>query len=85
MAKSPQVGEQAPDFELPGTDGPFKLSDHRGKDNVVLVFYPFTFTSVCQGELCSLRDEGPSLLPALARLLADRPATADRTTPRPGA
>src|SRR3954452_16398026 len=34
---------------------------------------------------CSLRDEGPSLLPALARLLADRPATADRTTPRPGA
>ena len=35
--------------------------------------------------LCSLRDEGPSLLPALARLLADRPATADRTTPCPGA
>jgi hypothetical protein len=35
--------------------------------------------------LCSLRDEGPSLLPALARLLADRPGTADRTTPRPGA
>jgi hypothetical protein len=35
--------------------------------------------------LCSLREEGPSLLPALARLLADRPATADRTTPRPGA
>ena len=35
--------------------------------------------------LGSLRDEGPSLLPALARLLADRPATADRTTPRPGA
>ena len=35
--------------------------------------------------LCSLRDEGPSLLPALARLLADRPATADRTTLRPDA
>jgi hypothetical protein len=35
--------------------------------------------------LCSLRDEGPSLLPALARLLADRPAPADRTPPRPGA
>ncbi len=34
--------------------------------------------------LCSLRDEGPSLLPALARLLADRPATAARHTPRPG-
>ena len=31
--------------------------------------------------LCSLRDEGPSLLAALARLLADRPAMADRTRP----
>jgi hypothetical protein len=29
--------------------------------------------------LCSLRDEGPSLLPALARFLADRPATTHRT------
>jgi hypothetical protein len=35
--------------------------------------------------LCSLRDEGPSLLPALARLLADRPAKADHRTARPGA
>ncbi len=39
MAKTPQVGEQAPDFEMPGTDGPFKLSDHRG-ERVVLLFYP---------------------------------------------
>ena len=39
MAKTPQVGEQAPDFELPGTDGTFKLSDHRG-ERVVLLFYP---------------------------------------------
>jgi peroxiredoxin len=39
MAKSPQVGEQAPDFELPGTDGPFRLSEHRG-ERVVLLFYP---------------------------------------------
>ena len=39
MAKGPQVGEPAPDFELPGTTGPFKLSDHRGA-RVVLLFYP---------------------------------------------
>jgi peroxiredoxin Q/BCP len=39
MAKTPQVGEQAPDFELPGTDRPFKLSEHRG-ERVVLLFYP---------------------------------------------
>lgn len=35
--------------------------------------------------LSALRDEGPSFLPALARFLADRPATADQTTPRSGA
>ena len=39
MAKTPQVGEQAPDFELQGTDGPFRLSEHRG-ERVVLLFYP---------------------------------------------
>jgi thioredoxin-dependent peroxiredoxin len=39
MAKTPQVGEPAPDFELPGTDGPFHLSEHRG-ERVVLLFYP---------------------------------------------
>jgi peroxiredoxin Q/BCP len=39
MAKTPQVGEQAPDFELPGTDGPFRLSEQRG-ERVVLLFYP---------------------------------------------
>jgi peroxiredoxin len=39
MAKTPRVGEQAPDFELPGTGGPFRLSDHRG-ERVVLLFYP---------------------------------------------
>ena len=39
MAKRPQVGEQAPEFELQGTDGPFRLSEHRG-ERVVLLFYP---------------------------------------------
>jgi hypothetical protein len=35
--------------------------------------------------LCSLQDEGPSLLPAIARLLADRPATAGPRAARPSA
>lgn len=35
--------------------------------------------------LCSLRDEGPGLLPVLACLLGDRPETADGTPPSPGA
>jgi thioredoxin-dependent peroxiredoxin len=55
MARTPQVGEQAPDFELPGTDGPFRLSDHRG-ERVVLLFYPGDNTMVCTKQFCSYRD-----------------------------
>jgi peroxiredoxin Q/BCP len=55
MPKTPQVGEQAPDFQLPGTDGPFKLSDHRG-ERVVLLFYPGDNTTVCTKQFCSYRD-----------------------------
>ena len=55
MAKTPQVGEQAPDFELPGTDGTFKLSDHLG-ERVVLLFYPGDNTMVCTKQFCSYRD-----------------------------
>jgi len=57
MAKTPQVGDPAPDFELPGTDGPFKLSDHRG-ERVVLLFYPGDHTMVCTKQFCSYRDRG---------------------------
>ena len=55
MAKTPQVGEQAPDFELPGTDGAFRLSDHRG-ERIVLLFYPGDNTMVCTKQFCSYRD-----------------------------
>lgn len=55
MAKTPRVGEQAPDFELQGTAGPFKLSEHRG-ERVVLLFYPGDNTPVCTRQFCSYRD-----------------------------
>lgn len=55
MAKTPRVGDVAPDFELPGTAGPFKLSDHRG-ERVVLLFYPGDNTMVCTKQFCSYRD-----------------------------
>jgi peroxiredoxin Q/BCP len=55
IPKTPQVGEQAPDFELPGTEGPFKLSEHRG-ERVVLLFYPGDNTMVCTKQFCSYRD-----------------------------
>lgn len=55
MAKTPRVGEQAPDFELQGTSGPFKLSEHLG-ERVVLLFYPGDNTMVCTKQFCSYRD-----------------------------
>ncbi|MEY4168142.1 MAG: hypothetical protein RIR52_1966 [Acidobacteriota bacterium] len=40
-----KVGDLAPDFTLPGTDGKtYKLSDFRGQKNVVLAFYVLAFT-----------------------------------------
>lgn len=60
MAKV-DVGDEAPDFELPGTGGrTFKLSDHRGK-NVVLAFYPGDATTVCTAQFCSYRDKADQL------------------------
>jgi len=44
----PKVGDVAPDFTLKYFDGgnlkDVKLSDYRGKKNVVLAFYIFAFT-----------------------------------------
>ncbi len=40
-----KVGDMAPDFEVPATTGgKVKLSDFRGKSNVVLAFFPAAFT-----------------------------------------
>ena len=51
------VGDEAPDFELPDQDRqPVRLSSFRGSRNVVLVFYPLSFTGTCQGEMCAIRD-----------------------------
>ena len=55
MSRRPAVGEQAPDFTLEGTAGPFTLSDHRG-EKVVLLFYPGDDTPVCTKQFCSYRD-----------------------------
>lgn len=51
------VGEQAPNFALKDQNNQVvRLSDFRGRKNVLLVFYPLAFTGTCQGELCQLRD-----------------------------
>lgn len=47
-----KVGDVAPDFTLPSTTGqPVKLSDFRGKKNVVLAFFPAAFTGGCTKEM----------------------------------
>ena len=44
--KALKVGDKAPDFTLPATNNTtFKLSDYRGKKNVVLAFFPAAFTA----------------------------------------
>ena len=60
MAKGPQPGDPAPDFELEGTEGPFRLSDHRGEP-VVLLFYPGDETPVCTKQFCSYRDRSDEM------------------------
>ena len=60
MAKL-NIGDEVPDFELPAVVGSikqqFKLSDYRGKKNVVLAFYPADWTPVCASQLPSLSAE----------------------------
>jgi thioredoxin-dependent peroxiredoxin len=60
MGTGPQPGHLAPDFELDGTDGPFRLSDHRG-ERVMLLFYPGDETPVCTRQFCSYRDRADEL------------------------
>ena len=57
------VGQEAPDFTLPSHLGDtVTLSAFRGRKNVVVMFYPFAFTGVCTGELCTLRDRQPDFI-----------------------
>ena len=53
---APTVGQPAPAFQAPATDGTtVRSADLRGKW-VVLYFYPKAFTPGCTAEACSLRD-----------------------------
>ena len=51
------IGDLAPDFSLPNQFGEtVTLSSFRAVKPVVVVFYPLSFSGVCTGELCEIRD-----------------------------
>lgn len=56
MAGSLSVGDPAPDFTLPSTQGTVTLSDRWRERAVLLVFYPGDDTPVCTKQLCDYRD-----------------------------
>jgi peroxiredoxin len=51
-----EIGQQAPDFTLRDTEKKeVSLHEQKGR-NVLLLFFPLAFTSVCTKELCNIRD-----------------------------
>jgi len=65
------IGTKAPDFELSDQNGvKVSLSSFRDKQNVVVLFYPFSFTGTCTEELCEIRDDLSSFQNDDVQLLA---------------
>jgi peroxiredoxin len=73
-----EVGQKAPDFTLHDTEKKtVSLADQRGS-NVLLLFFPMAFTSVCTKELCNVRDNIASYNNMSAKVFGisvDSPAT----------
>lgn len=56
MSDVPNVGDTAPDFELPAAGGDtVRLRDFRGKKNVILSFHPLAFTGICSEQMKDLQ------------------------------
>jgi peroxiredoxin len=66
-----EIGEPAPDFELRDQrNAPVRLAAFRERKNVVVLFYPFTFTPVCASELAAIRDQRDAFQNDVVQLLA---------------
>lgn len=58
MFNKPKIGKKAPDFSLPThLGGRIRLSDYRGKSNVVIAFYPLDYTPVCSNQMPSYENQ----------------------------
>ena len=54
----PEIGAPAPPFSLPSTAGrEISLDEFRGKNNVLLAFFPLAFTSTCTAEMCAFTED----------------------------
>ncbi|HXY30346.1 MAG TPA: redoxin domain-containing protein [Gemmatimonadaceae bacterium] len=56
-ARSPGVGDLAPEFSADSTAGAVTLTGLRARSPVLLAFFPLAFTSVCTTEMCEFRDD----------------------------
>ena len=64
-----EVGQEAPDFTLvDDTNEKWTLSEHRG-ENVVLVFYPLSFSGMCTRELRALSGDAEKFAGAGAEVV----------------
>lgn len=71
------IGEMAPDVVVTDTDGrAVRLSEFRGKQRVVLVFYPGDNTPVCTAQLCRFRDDWSAFEAADTIVFGVNPASA---------
>ena len=63
-ADEPKVGDKAPDFSLVGSDGKtYALADFKGKQAVVLAWFPKAFTGGCTKECKSIAASSAKLKP----------------------
>lgn len=66
-----EAGQTAPAFTLKDQDAnEVSLADYAGTSAVALVFYPFAFSGICDGELCQLRDDLADFVAAGVQVVA---------------
>ena len=67
----PRVGQRAPEFLLPDlTQTNRSLNEFTKKGTVLLAFFPFAFSGVCDKEMCAFRDDPSALEDSKAQLVA---------------
>jgi len=75
-------GDKAKGFTLPSKPGePVNVGEHIGKEPVVLLFFPLSFSPVCTEEMCAMRDSWGEWEPLGAKVFGisvDSPFVTDK-------